>query len=894
MRADVFSRPPFTCRLIGLSLIALAATGCKTEKDPDQPTLLGAPPTTAYLGVEYYYNWGAYGGESILDYALTNAPSWLALEDTSNKARQGVIMRGVPGFSGGARGEADLGKTENIDIVSTDGRMSGFQPFDIEVKRNVLSLEAPMFAEGQSPEVSDSSRERCALPDLETLGEHDYNIDLYESDGSSNTSKSVTSATNRVFVKVLLDQPSVTRVAVAFELRSEFDANACDDEQTPPHQSCEYSSNNLGRAIIGNDIVARGSGSAFPTDEDGDKLDYITLFQNDQGVYDHGVITLEPGITECYIPLEIIDDKIPEPSELAQLYLTEIRTGIASLGASNTEVRTNLTIQDNEPVVSIETMNGGPRDTLNIGNSGSYRAILSGDREVPVSVRLTQAQGSTARLGTEFAIEQEGVVNATLEFPLGRDEVLFDIRVDDGYTAPDDLNDRFAQLAVDNVYQAGREGFARGASDNLLRLSFNRLFKHLGWIDGFVPTDFTVGHGGRLFVAGYEGNQVQVRVYDQAGDPVGNTVAVATLATAAQPDVFVDVAERRVAEGTTRVTRYEMAVAFSTNEAIGAGDVSGSTNNVVTGLYRLQTGDEYQLRWDELHRIGTSGDDRVRWVGLNAGSGYVVVAGETNGTWIGETAVGGVDAFLARIDSLPDGESLVPTLVWSRQVGSSGDDRVVGGSVSGVSPLLFGSAPVSVDGTAVIGPFFFAGSASGSPTVYQVGEDSSEILKHGFYGDGSVWLIGDAPRDYSVQDKADDDTELMRAPLDNRAGFALGYSTSGAIGTALMAKALNDNASVTLSQGMLFNGDIVIAGNTDGEFAEEVVQPGAGQGILARLNRSDDDVAYRTWRRQLEIGGLKVIRLKNYRDDEIVALVDRNGNREIRVFSPEGESLTSD
>lgn len=54
MRADLFSCPFFVCRLIGLSLIALLATGCKTEKDPDQPTLLGAPPTTAYLGVEYY------------------------------------------------------------------------------------------------------------------------------------------------------------------------------------------------------------------------------------------------------------------------------------------------------------------------------------------------------------------------------------------------------------------------------------------------------------------------------------------------------------------------------------------------------------------------------------------------------------------------------------------------------------------------------------------------------------------------------------------------------------------------------------------------------------------------------------------------------------------------
>src|SRR5690554_8017603 len=129
MRAELFPRPVVTKKLTIVLLLALAASGCKTEKDPDQPTILAATPGTAYLGVEYYYNFGAYGGEDILDYSLTNAPSWLALEDTSNKARQGIIMRGVPGLSGGARGDADLGKLKNINLVSTDGRMAGSMPF---------------------------------------------------------------------------------------------------------------------------------------------------------------------------------------------------------------------------------------------------------------------------------------------------------------------------------------------------------------------------------------------------------------------------------------------------------------------------------------------------------------------------------------------------------------------------------------------------------------------------------------------------------------------------------------------------------------------------------------------------------------------------------------------
>ncbi|MEC7432966.1 MAG: hypothetical protein VYC10_06595, partial [Pseudomonadota bacterium] len=191
MRADLFSRSTASGRLLGAALIALAATGCKTEKDPDQPTLLGAPPTTAYLGVEYYYNWGAYGGESILDYSLTNAPSWLALEDTSNKARQGIIMRGVPGLSGGNRGEADLGQTENIEIVTTDGRMAGFQPFDIEVKRNVITLDGANLKEGESQASEDESEERCAVPELDA-GSYSYELQKFTDEGAPDGTESVT------------------------------------------------------------------------------------------------------------------------------------------------------------------------------------------------------------------------------------------------------------------------------------------------------------------------------------------------------------------------------------------------------------------------------------------------------------------------------------------------------------------------------------------------------------------------------------------------------------------------------------------------------------------------------------------------------------------------------
>src|SRR5690554_5887815 len=223
MRAELFPRPVTALQVSIVLSLTLIAAGCKTEKDPDQPTILGIPPAVAYLGVEYYYNFGAYGGETILDYSLTNAPPWLALEGTSNKARQGIIMRGVPGLTGGNRGAADLGKIQGINLVTTDGQMAGVQPFDIEVLYNPLSLEVDKVKEGETAVIPETKREHCALPDMEGTGEHTFTINEYDSTGDVTGTKSITAETRPIAVRILLDQPSVTKVQVAFELSSEYD-----------------------------------------------------------------------------------------------------------------------------------------------------------------------------------------------------------------------------------------------------------------------------------------------------------------------------------------------------------------------------------------------------------------------------------------------------------------------------------------------------------------------------------------------------------------------------------------------------------------------------------------------------------------------------------------------
>ncbi|MBD3641098.1 MAG: hypothetical protein HUJ18_08910 [Marinobacter sp.] len=904
MRADSCSRIISGLRFTGLILLLTGLVACKTETDPDQPTILGAPPSTAYLGVEYYYNWGAYGGEGILDYSLTNAPSWLALEDISNKARQGVIMYGVPGLTGGSWGEADLGKTEDINLVTTDGSLAGTIPFDIEVRYNPLALEAGSFTEGEVPELAAPRGEHCALPDLSEPGQHTFTINTYDESGAVDGEKEVTLPTRQVAVRVSLDRPSVTRVGVAFELSSQYDPSRCDPSfsGSPPHQRCDFSAANASDAIVGKDIVGLGIDSSPPVNENGDALGYLTYEADDNGYLTRGVVTLEPGITECYIRLEVVEDSFAELSEAARLTLTEVRSGLAGLGANNGGVQTTVTIDDDEPVVALETLNGGPRDTLNVGDFREYRAVIEGERDGTVQARLIHSESSTARLDSEFVIEQQEnglwVENPTLSFPADQDEVTFRVRVPaDSYTNPD-LADRFIQLALDEAYQAGREGYARPASEDLLRISLNELTAPIVLpSSGFVPTDMALGHNGRLFLTGYDsadGNRVKVRIIDQKGNLLQEAGVTPEGANIAASSPVISTVTRKVTENNTKVDRHEFVVAYSTGD-----------DNVVVSVFWFDgalNGGEYAPYWTL--SSGTDGIDRVRDAGIHPESGYVILAGETTGTWPEQSSAGGVDSFLQRIDTVLDGDTPVPEVAWTRQVGSAGDDTVAGSSVLTISPMVFGSATGSVGGAEVIGGedayFYAAGGATTSPTVYQVGTAGDERVTVGLFSGNNLWLLGESDGDYSVTTGDDDSPRLVRESVSSQAGFLLSYSSSGAPVRAFTLNDGDDTARENMNALTGFDGDMVAGGDTDGNFTGEAsASSGQTRGIVSRISlvepveTDDSEPAFRSeWRYQLATGETSVHRLANYRDDEITALVRSGQDRMIILFSPEGELLT--
>src|SRR5690554_98402 len=872
MRADLFSRTFLPGRLAGLAVIALAAAGCKTEKDPDDPTLIGAPPATAYIGAEYYYNWGSYGGEGILDYSLTNAPAWLALEDTSNKARQGVIMRGVPGLSGGNRGLDDLGKFENIDIVTTDGRMAGFQPFTIEVKPNLVTVEVPELTEGASPEIKTPSGEHCAIPDLEPQGEHNG------------------LPTHRVFASVKLEKPSVTRVTIAFELESDF---SCSDPVDAISHQCHAEDSNLGKAIIGVDIVAQGSDSAETLDEDANPLSYISYQARPDGIIDRGLVTFEPGVTECFIPLEVIDDRVAERTELARLKLSEVRTGLASLGTKNTGVTANISIADNEPVVALRTLNGGITDTLNVEPGVTdltgvvfnpdrvYTAILTGERDGEVRVRLApRTRGSTAGVSDFVLIQDpdelpepdpldpEPEPNELVFLP-GQDEVVFSVAARDYANDADNLHDRRLVLVVDEAAQAGLEGYARGESDELLTLAFNRQTQPLAWSDGFVATDIQLGIRGELYVAGHApvsgGVQLQVRRYDQTGTLIGTALEITDGSTPLpETRLFLALGQRTERVNGSSATHNELALAWSED------------GDVVVELYRYDRPSETYLPLSADNRLvtGSSGTDSVTWLGYQEGSGQLVVAGESSGSWPGQASAGGTDGFLAVVETT----ALELKLKSVRQLGSAGDDVIAGGHVDGGAPLLFGYAPQVMDGNGGIGPFFVSGTEGSQ--IQALGAEATEVLRDGLFAHNRVWLIGDGPWGYEIMEDDDGVRELVRSP-GNQAGFVLGVTTSGTPELAFTLPSVDDQAVQSMHKGVAIEAGVIVTGKLEN-----------GDGMLARLTTVEDPEPYQSWQKALAEPGIRFLDLANYRDSEIVALADTDAGRQILLFSPEGRRLT--
>lgn len=946
MRADAFLRslpcPAGSATRIAVLLLLTLLLGCKTESDSADPTIIGAPPEDAYLGVEYAYNFGATDKDDILDYSLTNAPTWLALEDTTNKARQGIIMRGVPGITGGQRGREDLGRTSRINLVATDRASLGVQPFSIDVQENLLSVVSQDYSESgieiaaEDEEAQEEDQRpdfQCQRPFTGSSGEHTYAINLYDDSGAFTEPETKTTPTRPILVQVNLDQPSVTRIQVAFELRSNFDPSRCDQGFSPTHQRCDTGLANSDEAIIGRDIIGLGSGS-------GDALpppSYVEYQRNDDGLFSKGVLTLEPGITECYVRLEVVDDLEPERLEAFTFALTEVRSGIAGLGSSNAGVREPLRIEDNEPTVSLQTRRGGKRDVVNLDTTTEYTAVITGERDEPYSAKITALEGSDAVQGSDFWLQLESSPGSDIwadadliTFPVGINQVSFRViaAANDAYSNPAD-NDRFTLLGLDADYQAGRSNHAGAVPDDELRININELNQVLevGSEERFVPTDMAMGQDGRIFLAGYDasaGNRPLVRVLDQKGNQVAEKLLADGGISLAAPPVIATSA-RTVEFGDEDVRRYEFAVAFGM-EQDSEGNPTPANVNIHTQRWFFDTAltvADYARDWQLVS--GSQQDDLPRWVGIAPTSGTVLVAGISKGAFNGSAAAV-FGSFVQRIDTREDGADLVPAVAWTRKVAAAGhDQRVLGGGIQNSSPIVIGDSSGSVGGEAQFGGkdafFYTAQRVEDDIEVQQVGTGADEDLSDGFFSAGSVWLVGNGASDYWVTTEAGVKV-LRRSATDSGAGFLFGYTPAGSAMEAYLVNDADDQSLEVLRAAMLFDDDLIAAGSTTGVLSDDpVAQTNTLEDpAIFRRNRQprfaededenpdNDDLEAKTlisepsqqWNQQVAIAdpGTGVVEaLANYRDDEINALIRRNTSAGViwtlDLFSAEGAPLNA-
>ena len=319
-------------------------------------------------------------------------------------------------------------------------------------------------------------------------------------------------------------------------------------------------------------------------------------------------------------------------------------------------------------------------------------------------------------------------------------------------TSSDDLARGVAVDASGNVMVAGTtlgslEGTSAGAHDAFIRkldAAGNALWtRQFGTSDQDLAAGVAVDGSGNVVVVGSTGVWLEdasagdwdgfVRTYDAAGNLLW-TREISTGGSETAADVAADGSGNVVVVGRTSgslgdasaggldayVRKYDPAGnvqwtrQFGTSSDDGAMSVAvdesgsilvaGYTYGVLQGMHAGGR-DAFLRKYDAAGNVlwtrqfGTSSDDLVYAVAVDA-SGNILVTGETNGSLEGMSA-GGYDAFVRKYD--PAGNVL-----WTRQFGTSSDDRAYGVAVDGSgSVLVTGSTDGSLEGVSSNGSDVF-------------------------------------------------------------------------------------------------------------------------------------------------------------------------------------------
>ncbi|WP_143269429.1 hypothetical protein [Mangrovitalea sediminis] len=894
-------------RLCFLFLLSLTLAGCKKQQSADTPTILGLPSTVAYLGVDYYYDFGAYGGDNLLTYSLSNAPSWMALENTTNKVRPGIILHGVPGITGGRLGSADLGQFKNIGIYATDGSLLGGSTFNVQVKWNALSLSpTTTVTEGKAYEPASTTSSKnattnCDMPATDVTGTlTDTGITTYDSSGAAIGLTQKTFKTYPIVIPVTLTKPSVEPVAVAFQLTSKYNYKACKQGATPhpPGQpqdrGCEFSDTNRQFAQLKRDVVA--STGTLPSTPS-----YLS-YNADQL---SGLLTIPAGKSTCYIRLEVTDDDFAELPETFSLNLTEVRQGLASFSTSDGGQDSDvITIQDNEPTVTFSTTS----DYVSKGTSAEYTAHLSAAQTVDTSVYLG-ADTTTTLSASDYSFEDatgQPLPYNKLVFPAGLQDVNFKVAIKNPLSSSGSfIDDRLLTVFPDMFLGFGRSNFAGAGTNAYIDIYVNEWLSRtqVGSSGGFEPESMAVGDSGHVFLGGADGGKLNLKMYDRTGvDQTSTELQPSALSFPGnQTNVRLAYGSKSIkVSSSTSISRRELAIGFSTDTAIGSSFTqSGGTDVAVSLLKRDDSASTYTNEWS--YQSGSSANDTLTSIGLDANNN-VYLGGETTGSWGGVTPKGGNDIFLELLNN----GSTVGSTTWSTLLGTSTDETLAAllplgtnvypvGTTSGYLATQDNNGPYG----GVDGFFENLSSPADTPKIYQFGTSQDDLVKAAAFGTGQqLWVIGDGYANYV----AASNNQFQDPPTISNAlnGFVATYSTSRALLGVTTLSDSNALANIHLTA-IVPHGETAFIGgyiDTGGSFQDGVTAQHQDL-ILAELDNSTRGTISETWRLQQDDGiDERVVALGLYNGRKLVALVRQGADGvgpytyQIRTYKLDGTELT--
>ncbi|KAA8981877.1 hypothetical protein [Halospina sp. K52047b] len=886
-----------------LLALPLLLMGCgDTSNSPEDPRILGFPPQVAYLGVDYNYNFGAVGGDNLLNYSLVNNPSWLALEATTNKARKGIVLRGVPGITGGREGEDDLGQYDSIRIATNDGNLIGDSEFSVEVRHNPLEVVSGTVTEGEpyEPEVSKDSDEVCEIPDMSVspgvMVEHD---NLVSGDSGPYGKASGDYQTYRSLIRVDLGQPSVEPVSVRFRI-SDGQAD-CDESGELP---CEYRDGNQGRVIFGEDLLLNGNDPIYSHPGHFPEPPKYIEYLNEGESSASGLLHFEAGQTTCFIPVWVHDDNFAENTESFEVELQEVTEGIAALDQDGAVRTRSIPVEDETPTVDFEaesitvSENGGRKVTATLNRpNDTGEALYAAVEVVEVTdgpswqVDLCPEQGSTDCVTASKTTNNGSLVIA---FDPGSDETTFYVQASTSSDAP--LKEEIMrELQFDQSFQYGRE-FAAATTDSTVETYINE------WPDdvtqsqlGFPVDSLVAGALGEVYVAGVDSSSaIRLQSINRLGNP--------DVSAGAQSDVValgensgVDsgdwpqtsdaiqlafAGENTGTTGSPQVTRY-LGVAypaasnqglvklFSSN--ISTEEVSGNDQTV-----RSDRGDE--CLWQSTIAADGVWDQKALDVNLD-GSLYSGALGE------GSVRV-------TRIDTGEDSDTCVAAAdqAWMERLDATGPalNGVFSTATAGIVAL--GSDRGAVDPGSFIGgeDFYLFSRNADTGNVSergQFGTDEEDNAKLSDADGNRFWLAGDDGGPYEVDGSGgfEEDAEGSAGP------FLITVNSNGALQGAIHPGDLEDqDGQVSNIQALAVSGDnAFIAGQTDDGrvYLMELRYTGSESG--------DEPSIEQRWSAIVD-GAESIVDMDSYRDRKLYLVADggSDSGQWIRLYDQSGNALT--